>query len=270
MNKREEVQNKAVELLNKYKKVLLQLPTGFGKTKQALDITRGKTLIIVPQINLIKSWEDEMDKWNINKDLFTIITYQSLSKYIGTYDTIILDEAHCITNTRLEYINHYSYGYLICLSGSVSEEKLLFLKQLGINKHNVIRVDTEEAVDEGIIAEFNINIIQCRLDNEISYTYDFGTKKTPNIKATTDEKVYKWLVNQYEYWRNRFFICKEDDKDYKFLAGRFKYFMQKRTNFLYNNNTKVKLAEQIIKDLSSRNERYLVFGGSIEQITSIE
>lgn len=267
---REEIEIKGLEVLLKHKRVLLELPTGFGKTKIGLSLCSGKTLILVPQVNLIKTWQDEIIKWGYELEYYDIICYQSLDKIEGEYNSIILDESHSITQARLDKILtiiENKYLYVICLSGSVNDEKRDLLKSIGINKSNTIKVNTEDAVDEGIIAEFNITVIQCVLDDVISYDYDFGTKKVSKINKTTDKSLYIWLTKQYEYWKIRMFNC--DKKDLPFIQSRYNYFMQKRTAFIYNNSTKTEYADKIISKLILENQRHIVFGGSIEQIENM-
>ena len=50
------------------KNILLELATGSGKTKIAIEFlnkrTQGKILIVVPRLVLINTWKDEFTKWN--------------------------------------------------------------------------------------------------------------------------------------------------------------------------------------------------------------
>ena len=60
MNGREEVTKAIIE--SKAKNILAELPTSFGKTKNALEWLKNKkgtTLIVVPRLVLIDSWLDD-------------------------------------------------------------------------------------------------------------------------------------------------------------------------------------------------------------------
>ena len=95
---REEVTKEIQAIKNN--NVLLELPTSFGKSKQALDImTRknpGTILIVVPRLVLIKSWKDEFIKWELDDWLgrVTFSTYVGLSKFGIVNEELLADENH--------------------------------------------------------------------------------------------------------------------------------------------------------------------------------
>ena len=71
---RELVNKSILELSDKYSNILCELPTGFGKTKQALDILKRHIkklnqdiLIVIPRNVLIESWKQEFKKWGMEK-----------------------------------------------------------------------------------------------------------------------------------------------------------------------------------------------------------
>ena len=72
--------------------ILLELPTGFGKTKTALDLVKNyftesqiKVLIVVPRNVLKEEWKKEIIKWEANSLLidYKFTTYISFPKYAG-------------------------------------------------------------------------------------------------------------------------------------------------------------------------------------------
>lgn len=78
------------------KKCGLFLGTGSGKTRIALMLARGRTLVICPKTQKEDgNWEREADKLGIPRP--TVISKETFRRYVGTlgvYDTLIVDEAH--------------------------------------------------------------------------------------------------------------------------------------------------------------------------------
>ena len=87
---REELSN----LLNKStsKEIVLELSTGVGKSKLALEFINKhysknaifkNILIVIPRLVLINNWKDEIKKWGFEELLNHIVftTYNSLHKY---------------------------------------------------------------------------------------------------------------------------------------------------------------------------------------------
>lgn len=75
----------------------LFLGTGASKTRTALVLAEGDTLVICPkQQRDDKTWERENEKWETNKNLF-VISKEDLRKNWDNllyYDTVIIDECH--------------------------------------------------------------------------------------------------------------------------------------------------------------------------------
>lgn len=85
----------------------LFLGTGSGKTRIALLLAQGKTLVIAPKTQkLDRNWEREKEKLSIDIDL-TVISKEEFRRDVdtlGSYETVICDEAHTLLgvtpNTR--------------------------------------------------------------------------------------------------------------------------------------------------------------------------
>jgi hypothetical protein len=71
--------------------------TGSSKTRTALHLAEGKTLVICPkQQREDKTWQVENEKWETNVDL-TVISKEEFRrdyKKLPVYDTVIIDECH--------------------------------------------------------------------------------------------------------------------------------------------------------------------------------
>ena len=79
------------------KKCGLFLGTGASKTRTALELAEGDTLIICPkQQRMDHTWERENEKWGTNKNL-TVISKEDLRKNwneLPRFGTVIIDECH--------------------------------------------------------------------------------------------------------------------------------------------------------------------------------
>lgn len=75
----------------------LFLGTGASKTRTALELAKGPTLVICPkQQRDDKTWERENEKWGTEKEL-VVISKEDLRKNWSTlprYNTVIIDECH--------------------------------------------------------------------------------------------------------------------------------------------------------------------------------
>ena len=107
------------------KSILAELPTGYGKTKLALDWIdaqkhKEKILIVVPRLVLIDSWKDEFAKWDYSEILpnVTFTTYRSFYKHAGKWDILVFDEVHHLSDRCLEEFAGFTYKKAILLSAS--------------------------------------------------------------------------------------------------------------------------------------------------------
>ena len=99
MTQREEVSRVILGLPNA--NILAELPTGFGKSKIAIDLINkycnksSRILIVVPRLVLIENWKQEMKKWGC-KIPVEFVTYISFPKklYLSKkdWDFVIFDE----------------------------------------------------------------------------------------------------------------------------------------------------------------------------------
>jgi len=75
----------------------LFLGTGASKTRTALELAEGDTLVICPkQQREDKTWERENEKWGTNVEL-AVVSKEDLRKYwdsLPNYKTVIIDECH--------------------------------------------------------------------------------------------------------------------------------------------------------------------------------
>ncbi|MBO6232843.1 MAG: DEAD/DEAH box helicase family protein [Clostridia bacterium] len=184
----------------KPEQLLLELPTGFGKTKIAIDYVVNTLkckhiLVVCPTHTIIDNWKDELDKWNIDKDLFSFITYVSFNKpekFIDkNYDCYIYDECHHLSTNNQAIILKYNKQlpkYQVLLSATIDYNKRKELKicfpQLKTYKESLKTVIAAGEVSNPICALVKLQLPKDKLEEynriqgEIAkYTRLYNTKK---------------------------------------------------------------------------------------------
>jgi len=164
---KEDIQNK-INSINT--NLLLELPTGYGKTKLALDIINdvnpNNILIVIPRVVLIDSWKDEIKKWGYKQtlDKITFTTYVSLAKHIDKWDLVIFDECHHLSERCREIIPSFRFKKVILLSATVKRDLKTIFYYL-FNPLTILRVTTREAIDNKELPDPKIIFIPLHLDN---------------------------------------------------------------------------------------------------------
>jgi len=89
---------------------LLADEPGLGKTRQLIEASSGRTLVVAPGLVLAGgTWDTEITRWADTPERFTSVPYTTLpardgrkittrvrDEYAGPWDTIILDESHYV------------------------------------------------------------------------------------------------------------------------------------------------------------------------------
>lgn len=149
------------------KNICLSYPTGYGKSKHALDIIKNnkyeRVLIFVPKIVNIKTWQDEMFKWGVSLQDKKIICYASVEtiKNLDYYECIIMDECHNITDRVFKHIHGYS-KQIVGLTATYPRVTSFDTKRAQLDylfQGNVLSKNTEDAINEGRVNEFEIILI---------------------------------------------------------------------------------------------------------------
>lgn len=166
------------------KVVLLQLATGIGKTKIAADVIAevgGLWLVVYYQSTHRKNLIDDFVKWHgeaiLNNLVFT--TYASLHKQAdNTFDGVIMDEAHHITERNQPFIASLKVGYRIYLSAKVPSEKMLLIKACDTRTLHVIPVTLKQAITWGILPDTEYLLLPVYpRSGAPDYDYEFRCRK---------------------------------------------------------------------------------------------
>lgn len=276
---RDNVREEILRITNK--SVLIELPTGFGKSLVGMDLclrdSPNTILIVVPRIVLIENWRNEFIKWG-NKDYLnkvTFSTYAGLHKIKGNFDCIILDEAHHITERVQELLSDIKYKRAILLSATVK-------KALKRDLHSTFpdlytyKVSMKEAIDNDVLPDPIVYLLPLTLDRMV-----VNQEIVKHPKASTP--IFCAYRDRWNYLKNKNYRviikCTQYQKNCDF-DSEIEYWKKK---YMISNNMAIKnkwlhLAGQRLKWLSSlknkvvlelldkfKNERVLTFCNSIEQ-----
>lgn len=285
---REEVYTECLTKLEKSDFLLLELATGMGKSKQAIDIInylvetkyQGKhtsMLLLVAKTVHKQTWKDEFKKWGgINVDDLTIECYESLKKHeYESFDFVVMDEAHHLnSDKRLDLFSTLTYGNVIGLSATIPKK----LKQYFQYEYaaEVITCSIVDAIEDEVLPEPQIILYPLQLDNTRSTE---SIEVNPKAKGKPYYGVYNELwkyrkmkvhaiisctprqrVNEYNsqilYERNRYMRTRQD-----FLKNKWLFDCGERIKYLANmkNNIVLSILQRLEK------ERTITFCKTIEQ-----
>lgn len=285
---REEANLNILELSDKYKNLLIELPTGFGKSKQALDILKkhyklgNNILIVIPRNVLIESWKQEFIKWKMSKYLsyVTFTTYVSLPKHVDQWNFVIFDECHHLSERCREALTSFDIDRAILLSATVKRDMKDELNEVFDNLVNY-RIKMKEAIENEVLPDPKVYLLPLYLDKsfpteaiyknpkgklpmiDVSWAQRWAAirQKTQKVRIfCTEAQYYEDLDNQIEWFKNKYMRTRNEIFKNKWLrlAGeRLKWLSDK----------KFKTLLEINKYLA--NERVLTFCNSIEQTEAL-
>jgi hypothetical protein len=182
-----------------------------------------------------------------NNPNITYTTHLSLHKHQAEeFDVVIIDEIHLLSDAQIDavydltLINHQVLGLTGTLSTS-TESELDMRLQLPVLAHYPI----EQAIQEGVIVDYQITIVKVPLDNKIVTTV--------KGKARTEKKHFDactWVIEQLSSM----------GKDTMMLR-------LKRMRIVQGSIAKLNMTKAILNKYS--NERILVFCGTTDAADSL-
>ena len=213
---REEVNNLALSKIDETKYLILELITGYGKTKVAIDLinhicdrvfknneSSTTILILVAKTVHKQTWKDEIKKWGgINSDYITIECYESFKNYENLYfDIVVADEMQHLSEARLKVLEsiHINEAF-IGLSATIKRD----MRDYFIHNHKaeVIKCDLKEAVEDEVLPEPMVYLLPLTLDTT-NYTYK--VKKFGRDIITTQKGYYNSVSSLIEWYKNKYF-----------------------------------------------------------------
>jgi|TARA_R110000822_G_scaffold63780_13_gene156652 superfamily II DNA or RNA helicase len=224
---------------------ILNLCPRFGKIRTTINILDQMNdnctmLIAYPDNKIKQSWIDEFELMGYINENITYTTHRSIEKNLGEYDIIIIDEIHLLseaqTNTCKELIEQNDY--VLGLTGTLSKwskKELLYALDLSV----IAEYPIHKAIEEGVIADYQITVVQVPLDNTVIQEY---TKK--NIKKTE--------LQQYKYISGTI-------RKMMYSGGNSMFARLARMRIIQNSLSKQKMTKSILNKY--KDERILVFCG---------
>lgn len=274
---REDISN----LLNECtaKEVVLELSTGTGKSKLALEyinkLSPKKILIVIPRLVLINNWKEEIKKWKFDELLnkITFTTYKSLHKHQDKkWDIVCYDEAHHLSDRCKDIDVQIKSAYRLFLSATIKRELKWWIRDI-YPKVKFITVSLKEAIENEILPDPKVILIPLTLDNYNST--EILVKKNKKSTLTKDcfykdrwkymklyncnihctpQQYYTEISKDIEYWKKQSMFKKSFE--FKWLKC-----CNDRLKWLSNQKNDIVLA--ILKHL--KDYRVLTFCNSIEQ-----
>lgn len=218
---REEVNNLALSKIDGTKCLILELITGMGKTKVAIDLINHvcdrvfrneeeptTILILVAKTVHKQTWRDEIEKWGgIKSDYITIECYESLKNYENLYfDIVVADEMQHLSDVRLEILEtiHINESF-IGLSATIKKD----MRDYFIYNYNaeVIKCGLREAVEDEVLPEPTVYLLPLSLDTT-DYTYK--VKKFGVMRITTQKGYYDSISSLIEWYKNKYFNSRNE------------------------------------------------------------
>lgn len=263
---------------------LLELATGTGKSKMAIEKIKslrsrmGQHLLIVVPRNVHKqNWADELKKWWPKCDFkISYTTYVSFPKYKGTWDFVIFDECHHLSERCREALCDFDIAHSVLLSATVSKTLKDELKEV-FDDLVSYKKDLRDVIEEEILPDPRVylwplelrtdlptesiwknpkakgKLIECSWATRWNY---LKQKACPVRIYCTERQYYCDLCNQVEYWKKRAYSTGNQIAKNKWLrlcADRLRWLSDKKIKHLHQ------LLPYLIK------HRTLTFCNSIEQ-----
>lgn len=164
-------------------------PTGFGKTYETCVLINkvlsktngiGKVLILVPYVNLIKQWQETINKLVVNKDNIEIMTVQLyvMNNYYESPLLLVLDELdEFYGEERIKIVKGVTcaYKFVVGLTATPHDKTgrhLIAFQYIPI----VDEITEQEALDNKWISEYKQYNLKIRLTENERKEYDILTE----------------------------------------------------------------------------------------------
>lgn len=261
---------------------LLELPTGVGKTRIALEKIkklngrRKKNLLIVVPRNVLKiTWKEEIHKWWKNCPLdITYTTYVSFPKYKGIWEYVVWDECHHLSERCREALCDFSITYSILCSATINKTLKDELREVFSNI-TIYKKNLRDIIEDDILPDPKVYLIPLKLQTGLPTE---TIMKNPKARGRIVE--CNW-ANRWEYITQRSYPVKiycSEFQYYQDLCSQIDYWKKKAKNSSFYINKWMKLCLDRLKWLSDKKVKYtqqiltkfldyrtIVFCNSIEQ-----
>ena len=257
---RNELQEAAARRLQSSKRLICQWATGTGKTNVALKFIQNNPdlscLVLVPEQDNIKNWQDEFVKFNVPQTNVTIICYASLHKYKNSFfDFLVFDEVpHVDTEKRTAICRSIRGEYILALGAVVTEDERATLEMVyGKFDHSIITIP--RAIELGFLPAPTVHILHLEMDNEKREHWYKG-------RALTEKELYAVLTQKVENS-----VSAYNNNASKLNKRRMLSAGSERKRFL--GARKEEAMKAICSILEKRQKRFICFCSSIKQAEAL-
>lgn len=211
----------ALSQIDRTKYMILELITGMGKTKVAIDLINHicdrvfrndecptTVLILVAKTVHKQTWKDEIEKWGgIKSDYITIECYESLKNYENSYfDVVVADEMQHLSEARIDVLETIRINEsFIGLSATIKRDMRDYF--IYNHKAEVIKCGLKEAVEDEVLPEPTVYLLPLSLDTT-NYTYK--VKKFGRDIITTQKGCYDSISSLIEWYKNKYFNSRNE------------------------------------------------------------
>ena len=251
MKNRDQIQKEALDTLAKHQRAGVGITMGGGKTLIGLKHMDSlwdpdvMFLVVAPKKSIFSEWQSQAEKHGLGYLLSHInfTTYLSLPKQQHMYNAIYLDECHSLLYTHDPWLSAYR-GPIIGLTGTpprfiTSEKGRMVEKYCPI----VYKYDTDEAIDDNILNDYEIIIHLLPLDTQ------------KNMKMESKGK--EWWTSEeksYDYWTDRLDRARSPKELQIMRVMRMKTMMTFPSKERY-----------VKKIMNKTNEKLIIFANTQEQ-----
>lgn len=253
--RRDEVLEHVLQIHSPY--ILLQYPTGYGKSRLAIErvkkdiIETGKVILIVVYRNVHKkNWKNELEKWWPNYNQYIRVkftTYAGIHNMIDSYDYIIYDECHHLTERCLSVLKNYHTTHAIFLSATVSD-RLIQSIRIQYKTLYVDKIRLREAIEDEVLPDPMVYLIPMTLKNDIPTEYIL---RNPKAKGRTIECS----------WANRWNFIRQKDNKVRIFCTQHQYVQDLNRQIDYWKRRALRTHSEITKNkwlrLCSERLKYL-------------
>jgi superfamily II DNA or RNA helicase len=199
MTIRDKRQREFADVWLRKKRGILNLCPRMGKCRTsilALEKLKPKSILIAYPDNKIKeSWEADFRASGFDDSIVTYTTHLSLKKLVDyEYDIIIIDEIHLLSEAQIEACQDLfsNNACILGLTGTLSSWTERTLEE-ELDLHVIATYPIEKAIEEGVIVDYEINVIRVPLDNVTLQDY--------KGKLKTEKKQFDaltWVINKLQ------------------------------------------------------------------------
>lgn len=295
---REDIQEKALQLSLENPYMVLQYPTGLGKTYTMIKIIERvlnqnssyNCLILEEEISVIDNIKKEFEKFGKKHllDRCNIICYKSLKKIEKYYPIIVLDEAHhAFSELRLDWFSNATIPkYMYLLSATLETGQIKQFEKVVCAEFLVHKITLKKAIEWGILPTPKIGIFPLKLnekDINCYYEYKRGEEKLQKeIILQREVDKWKYIKNKNLYPNIHLVIYCTEKQKYDQLcyeAEMAKARWEKNKNekiknyWLYTelcikrflSEIKTPYLDEFLQDVIDDGNRFVAFFGSVAQ-----